>query len=379
MSAAGFLKNKRADYQPDISSSILPILDNFEESLKFHKSLEDYSETPLAEMPKLASQLGLNNIYVKDEGSRFGTCAIKILGATYALQKTLEKNKSIEGICTATDGNHGRAIAWAAKKYLCPAKIFVPKHTTRSRIKFIEELGAQVIVCKGDYDQAVREASDFSKKKGYTLIQDTAWLNYFEMPATITAGYYTQMQEINHQTQKLKNPHIDAIFIQSGVGSWPSAVVHFIRKYNKNEKVKIVCVEPFESDALYESVKRASLASTKKSQKTIMAGLNCGTPSYLAFEILKQGIDAFLIISDEYAIDAIKYLNAPLPGDDYVASGESGCAGLAGVLAVMQNKELSGLLDALSLNMNSNILVFNTENVTDPELHEQIMTGSFSL
>ena len=379
MSATGFLINNRGEYKPDIGSSILPILDGFEDSLSFHKTLEDYVETPLAEMPNLAAHLGLKNIIVKDEGSRFGTCALKILGATYAVHKSILIDKSIKGICTATDGNHGRALAWAARKYNYKAKIFVPKHTTQSRIKFIEELGAQVIVSTGDYDKAVKEAAEFSKEKGFALIQDTAWLNYYKIPATITAGYYTQMQEINAQTQKLKNPNIDAIFIQSGVGSWPSAVVHFIRKYNQNNRVKIICVEPFESDALYESVKRASLASTRKSQRTIMAGLNCGTPSYLAYEVLKQGVDAFLIISDEFAIDAIKYLNAPLPGDEYIASGESGCAGLAGAIAVMQNKKLSGLKEELGLNIDSNILVFNTENVTDPELHEQIMSGIFSI
>lgn len=375
MSAAGFIINNRKGYTPDIGTGVEKYLNRFEESFSFHKSLDEYQETPLYNLKKLAGNLGINNLFVKDEGSRFGTCALKILGASYALEVTIKNKTDIKGVCSATDGNHGRALAWAAKRYNLRTVIFVPKFTTHSRVRYIEDEGAQVVISEGDYDLAVREASDFAKKNDFLLIQDTAWLNYVQIPAIITSGYYTQMHEINQQTTKLKYPPIDIIFIQAGVGSWPSAVVHFIRKYNKNDKVKIVCVEPYESDAIYESVKRASLASTRKTQKTIMAGLNCGTPSYLAFEILQQGVDAFLIISDEYAIDAIKYLNAPLPGDPYIASGESGAAGLGGLLAILENRQLSELRHFLNISSESNILIFNTENVTDPELHYQIMAN----
>lgn len=375
MGAAGFLLNSRKDYEPDLGSRVQAILDEFEAPFAFHKTIEEYKETPLFNLNHLAHNLGINHIYVKDEGSRFGTFALKILGASYAINSLAKEQLNIKGVCTATDGNHGRALAWAANRQGYKAVVFVPNYTTRSRIKYIEEQGAEIVISKGDYNMAVSEASEFAKRKKYHLIQDTAWIDYVEVPATITAGYYTQMHEINNQTCKLNDPKIDVVIIQAGVGSWPSAVVHFIRKYNKNKEIKIVCVEPFESDAIYESVKRASLASTKKSQQTIMAGLNCGTPSYLAYEILKQGVDAFLIISDEYAIDSIKYLNAPLPNDPYIAAGESGAAGLGGLLAIMRNKQLKELRKYLQISKESNVLLFNTENVTDPELHYQIMQG----
>lgn len=373
MGAAGYLINKRGNYNPLLDKNIESILNDFDKPYIFHKTLKNYSPSPIVKLENLSKLIGVGNIYVKDEGQRFGTSALKILGASYAIFDTLNKNPQTKGVCSATDGNHGRALAWSARENDLECVIFVPCHTSKSRIQYISDEGAQVVISKGRYDDAVNEAKEFSAKNNFTLIQDTAWTDYVQIPATITAGYYTQLHETSEQTNKLKDPNIDVVFVQAGVGSWPSAVVHFIRKKLNNNDVKIVCVEPFESDAIYESVKLDALATTKKSQKTIMAGLNCGTPSILAFEILKQGIDAFLIIDDQYAIDAIKYLNAPLPGDTYIASGESGAAGLAGLLAIINNELLEGLKNALQINKNSNILIFNTENVTDPDFYYELM------
>lgn len=376
MGAAGYLLNNKGSYNPQLEKEIEIIFNDFEKPFSFHKSLGEYTSTPIIQLNQLAKLLGVGNIYVKDEGQRFGTSALKILGASFAVHQIINKNPDIGGICTATDGNHGRALAWSARKNQLKCVIFVPCHTAKSRINYIVDEGAQVIVSKGRYDDAVLDAKKFGEQNNFVLVQDTAWPDYLQIPALITAGYYTQMHETSEQTLQLKNPPVDVIFVQAGVGSWPSAVVHFIRKKLKNEKVKIVCVEPFESDAIYESVKVNALATTKKSQQTIMAGLNCGTPSILAFDILRNGVDAFLIIDDQYAIDAIKYLNAPLPGDFYIAAGESGSAGLAGLLAILNNDLLKELKKFLQIDKNSNILLFNTENVTDPELYDEIFRQS---
>jgi diaminopropionate ammonia-lyase len=373
MGAIGYLLNARSSYDPILDKEIETILDDFQRPFTFHKTLTEYCPTPIVFLNHLSKLLGVGNILIKDEGQRFGTSALKILGASFAVHELLLKNKYIKGVCSATDGNHGRALAWSARQNDLQCIIFVPCHTSKSRIQYISEEGARVIVSKGRYDDAVLEAKEFALENNFTLIQDTAWPDYTQIPAIITAGYYTQLNETSDFTLDLENPKIDVVFIQAGVGSWPSAVVHFIRKKLKNDKIKIVCVEPFESDAIYESIKVNSIASTRKSQKTIMAGLNCGTPSILAFDILKKGVDAFLIIDDQYAMDAIKYLNAPLPGDEYIASGESGSAGLAGLLAIINNDLLKGLKDYLEIGKNSNILLFNTENVTDPDFHERIM------
>lgn len=377
MGAAGYLINQRKLYNPHFEKEIVDILDDFDSAFRYHSTLAEYEPSPIIELPALAKNIGLGRIFVKDEGKRFGTSAMKILGASYAVKKLFTAESDKLGICTATDGNHGRAIAWAARKNKIRAVVFVPNQTSQSRIKFIEDLGARVILSFGKYDQAVEDAKEYAKKNDFQLIQDTAWDSYMKTPSYITAGYYTQMHEISEQLDRLRNPRIDAVFIQSGVGSWPSAVVHFIRRYLRNDKIKIVCVEPIESDCIYESIKRTHVATTRKSQKTIMAGLNCGTPSLLAYEILQNGVDAFVVISDLYAIDAIKYLNAPLPDDPYIAAGESGAAGLGGLLAVMENNMLTELRSTLELNEESNIFLFNTENVTDPDLHSQIMSGNY--
>ena len=373
MSAAGYLINNKGEYNPLIDTEVEFILNDFDAPFNFHKSLAGYNSTPLIELTNLARLLGVGKILVKDEGQRFGTSALKVLGASYAIRQSMNNDPTIKGVCTATDGNHGRALAWSARQNGLKAVVFVPNNTSKSRIEYIINEGAEVIVSNGKYDDAVCEAEAYAKEKHYTLIQDTAWTKYIEIPATITAGYYTQLHETIEQTSALQSPRIDVIFVQAGVGSWPSAVVHFIRKKLKNNHIKIVCVEPFESDAIYESIKLNAIAATKKSQNTIMAGLNCGTPSILAYEILKQGVDAFLIISDQYAIDAIKYLNAPLPGDPYIASGESGSAGLGGLLAVLNNHLLDGLKKMLQIDASSNILLFNTENVTDPDFFNEVM------
>lgn len=373
MSAAGYLLNKRTTYKPVIEERVERILNDFFGALEYHRSLSFYEPTPLESMPVLAHQLGLGNILIKNEGLRFGTSAVKILGASYAIDKIIEEKSKVKGICTATDGNYGRAVAWGAKKKNLKVVVFVPHYTTPGRIRYLENEGATVFISRGDFDTAVQDANTYAMQNEFALIQDTSWKDYKEIPALITAGYYTQMHEVYAQTNKLRNPKIDVVFIQAGVGSWPSAVVHFLRKFKQNEFVKIVCVEPYESDAIYESVKRSTLATTRKSQKTIMAGLNIGTPSSLAFEILSNGADAFEIIADSYAIDAIKYFNAPLPGDPYIAAGESGSAGLAGLLAVMNNHSISALKKFLNLNVNSNVLLFNTENVMDPVMLEKMV------
>lgn len=372
MGATGYILNKSEEYSPKFRANIELILNDFSSCYKFHQSLSEYTPTPLHVLPALAKQSGLKGIYVKDEGQRFGTNALKILGATYAVNQFTKENNII-GICTATDGNHGRTVAWASKRQGVKSVVFVPQYTAVNRIKAIEKEGGKVIVSKGDYDQAVREANYFAKEKHFKLIQDTAWKEYQDVPATITSGYYTQMLEIIEQSKNLTIPFFDAVFIQAGVGSWPSAIVHFFRKKLQNTKTKIICVEPFESDCIYESIKQQSISKTPKSQKTIMAGLNCGTPSTIAFEILKAGIDAFLLISDQYTIDAIKHLNAPMPNDPYIASGESGAAGLGGLLATLNNPALIELKKYLKLDHNSNILVFNTENVTDSDLTNRIL------
>ncbi|MBN2350449.1 MAG: diaminopropionate ammonia-lyase [Bacteroidales bacterium] len=361
--------NKVSPYSLSVDNNIKEILNNFSDSYTVHKKLEEYFPTPLILLPELTEKLNLGELWIKDESKRFGTNALKASGASYAMVKILEEHQGLFTFCTATDGNHGRAVAWTAKKMRQKAVVFVPGSTVNSRIKNIKQEGARVIVVHGNYDDAVSEAKKFADQPRHILIQDTSWVNYTEIPALITAGYYTILREIENVIETKNMPYFDVVIIQSGVGSWPSSVVHYFKNNYKKKCPKLVCVEPFHSDCFLESAKKGILSPTKKSQQTIMAGLNCGTPSKIAWTILSQGIDIFISISDDYAVQAMKILAFPEGNDAKILSGESGAAGLGGLLAITSDKNLKNVLKELNLNSNSRILIFNTEGITDPDFY----------
>lgn len=368
-----FHYQKIEKYQPHISKNIFSVLNDFSSSYKFHHGMQEYKPSPLYNLKNLASELSIGGILCKNEAERFGVPAIKILGASWAVHKILSENPHVRSFCTATDGNHGRAVAWSAKQLKLNAFVFVPTNTVQSRIQNIKNEGAKVMVVNGNYDETVRAAEKFALENNCCLIQDTSWEGYTKIPALITSGYYTQMAEIETQTKEFDD-QINIIFLQTGVGSWPSAITHYVRNNAKLSKVKIVCVEPLQSDCFLESAKNRNPTTTKKSQNTIMAGLNCGTPSLLAWEILKTGIDLFISIDDSYAIQAMKKYYFPKADDRHIEAGESGAAGLAGLLALLSDPKLSELRKRLELNNTTKVLLFNTEGITDPELFAKIVS-----
>ena len=343
------------------------------EALKYHQSLTVYCPTPLVSLPNLATKYGIGNIYIKDESHRFGLNAFKALGASYAIYKSLQTEKNISTFCTATDGNHGRAVAWAAKKEGKKAVVFVPQDTVKSRIKAIENEGAKVVIIKGNYDETCAAAAKVGAENGWKLIQDTSSVGYEEIPALIMAGYLTHFQELENTLHATSEPKIDVVFLQAGVGSWAAAGIwYYLNRYG-NQKPKIVLVEPYESDGILASFKAGKPVAPKGNFKTIMAGLNCGIPSLTAWDIIKNGADISIKIGDNYAIDAIKQLYAPIGNDEQMISGESGAAGLAGFLAIMHQASLLKVKEALNLHANSNILFFNTEGATDPDNFKKIV------
>ncbi|MBL7112311.1 MAG: diaminopropionate ammonia-lyase [Bacteroidales bacterium] len=343
-----------------------------EDVQKFHKKLRCYSATPLVSLTMLAKNLGIKELYVKDESKRFRINTFKSLGASYAIFKIMEKRKREKlTFCTATDGNHGRSVAWAAHLGRQQAVIFVPENTTKSRIKNIKKHHAEVVVVEGDYDQAVAAAREASEKNDYVLVQDSSWEGYTEIPAYISAGYQTMMIEMEKTLHPPKQPEIDIVFLQCGNGTWASAMVAYYKNRYPRKMPKLVTVEPVESDAVMESFRKNKLTKTKKSQETIMAGLNCGTPSLLAWDILKDGIDAFLAIPDDYSIKAMQDLYYPFKRDRQIFAGEAGAAGLGGLIATAGNPDLVSLKEAIGLDNNSRVLVFNTEGVTDPDLFDE--------
>jgi diaminopropionate ammonia-lyase len=381
---------------PDWSLEGYSFLKTFD-MIDFHKSIEGYEPTPLVSLISLSQKLGIGNIYVKDESYRFGIKAFKALGASYAIFRTLKdkwekefnqeltpeilfntdiKNKLGElTFCAATDGNHGKAVAWTANKLKQKAVIYMPSNTAKSRIDSIYAENGKVVLVDGTFDDCVKKAAEDSAKKGWQVISDTSYPGYMEIPAFILLGYTTIFKEIEEQIelQKLINP--DFVFLQSGVGGLSAAgTSHYVSKYGE-KRPKLISVEPVDSDCFLESIKygKGEPIPTKGKQESIMAGLNCGIPSPLAWKIIKDGMYLFLSVTDKYAEEAMRTYYNPSDGDERIISGESGSAGLAGLLAIMKSKNLSEAKSKLGINKKSNILLINTEGDTDPENFKKIV------
>ena len=342
-----------------------------EEIMRFHQSIGN-KVTPLIALSGLAKNLGIQSLFVKDESHRLGLNAFKGLGASYAMSKQLGKNSKIEVFCTATDGNHGKAVAWMANKLGKKAVIYMPKGTVSDRVKSIEKEGAEVHVISGGYDAAVKKAHNkaqsYQDSNSWCLIQDTAWEGYEEIPTDITRGYLTQTHEI---TQQIKDQKIDIIFLQSGVGSWAASILMYILSFWKKPPL-FISVEPHSANCLFQSIKSTKRVSVDSKETTAMAGLDCGTVSTEAWKILKHGISGSLSISDNLMEEAVRMLANPLENDLYIKSGESGASPLAALIGLIRSSEMGAFKRKIRLNNNSNILLINTEGDTDRENYKRI-------
>jgi len=342
-------------------------------SLEFHSSLPLYQPTPLVHLPDLSKKYKVGNIYLKDESFRFDLNAFKGLGASYAINEILKEKPHITTFCTATDGNHGRAVAWSANFFNKEAVVFVPKDTTKQRMEAIKKEGAKVEQVNGDYDETVVYAEERSKINGWELVQDTACRNYKEIPAQIMAGYLTLFKEIEDSLHSQLQAKIDIVFLQAGVGSFAGAgIFYYLEKYAAN-RPKIVIVEPKEADAILSSFKKGEISTSKGNGTTIMAGLNCGTPSLGAWNLLKNGTDVSIKIDDKYSMQAMRELYYPIGSDKKIISGESGVGGFAGFIAIMKDDEFSSLQKELNIDQNTNILFISTEGATDIDMFNHIV------
>lgn len=355
---------------------------------QFHQSIPGYQSTPLVSLPNLSKHLNIESIYVKDESTRFGLKAFKGMGASYAIYRFIKRKfeetygvmfqpvhlydkfllsaLKLPPFCTATDGNHGRAVAWFARLLGLEAVIYIPSDSVPARIDNIKNEGAQVITVDGSYDHTVARCDEDAHKYGYQVIADTAYGDYQQIPKDITDGYLTLLDEIDFEP--------DFVFVQCGVGSFAAAVVLYYKAIKKGSSPKIILVEPTNSACVFDSFQSGELAQSAGSLKTIMAGLNCGTPSTIAWPVLRIGIDYFLKISDSYAEKAMHQYARPIGDDPKIISGESGSAGLAALLGLNDTSRL----DEIGLDQNSKILLFNTEGDTDPENYQRIVSASHS-
>ena len=348
--------------------------DYFDDSIfHFHQQLKSYAPTPLIELKELSEKYNSSRLLLKDESMRMGTGAFKALGASWAINSYLNTYPGKHTFCTATDGNHGRSVAWSSRIFNQNAVIFMPAGSVEARIKNIQREGARVIIVDGDYDFTVETALKESSLNNYVLIQDTAWVGYTDIPQFVSAGYITMLKEIEIQLLEKSHAMPDVIILQSGVGSWAASMILYLNLKLREKTPRFIIAEPNESDCLLESAKQNKISKTAKSQKTIMAGLNCGTPSIKAWEIIADLADAFISIPDSYAERAMRILSKPGEHLAPIESCESGAAGLAAYLAISENDELKEFREKLSITKDTSFLIFNTEGITDPVMYKKIV------
>lgn len=359
----------------------------------FHKSIPNYSPTPLVNLQQLSKKLGVKNIYIKDESKRFDLNAFKVLGGSYSLAAlisnklgynlneltyeqivaptTKEKLGEVTFV-TATDGNHGRGVAWTAKLLNQKSVVYMPKGSALERLNNIKALGAHAEILDLNYDDAVRFANKMAEENSWELVQDTSWENYEEIPKTIMQGYTTMGHEIVDQIETAPTH----IFLQAGVGAMAGAMTAFFRDYYKDNKPTIVIVEPDKADCLYNTASSndGKIHSVSGDLNTIMAGLACGEPCEIAWNVLDNYADAFISMPDEIAKIGMRTLGKPLQGDTPIISGESGAATTGFLVELLSTNDYSDLKKSLNIDENSTILCISTEGDTDKENYKKILS-----
>lgn len=343
--------------------SVVNLFDDrdFFEQRAFFAGRPDLAPTPLRSLAGLARALGIAALLVKDETNRFGLNAFKAAGGTFAVE-TLRRRGDIRPGATlvcASEGNHGRAVARAAREAGCAARVYVAGSVAASRVEAIQSEGATVVRIPGTYDQAVRAMAGDAATHDWVIISDTSWPGYEDTPRLIMLGYTRLLDEAEAAWQPTAPP--DVIFVQGGVGGLLAAVAGWADWRYGAARPRIVGVEPTSAACLQVSA-RADLPTIIDGPfDTLMSGLRCGEVSPLAFKSTRTLVDAYIAIEDDWAIQAIRALAAPIGDDPAIQAGPSGAAGLGGLLATLQDPAGEPLRSALSLGSNARVLVLVTE------------------
>lgn len=397
MESIKWVENK----MPKTSDQHLSIMavDEVAKAKAFHQSFPMYKETPLAKLENLAEHYHLGEVYVKDESYRFGLNAFKVLGGSFSMARHIAKElgKDVSQLnydtltsealrqefgqatfFTATDGNHGRGVAWAANKLGQKSVVYMPKGSMEVRLENIRKEGATATIEEVNYDECVRiAAAAAANTPGGVVVQDTAWDGYEEIPSWIMQGYGTMAMEAAEQLGK-RPTHI---FVQAGVGSLAGAVQgYFANLYPDNCPITVI-IEAEEAACLYRSAAEGDgeIRIVEGDMPTIMAGLACGEPNTISWDILKNHSAYFVACPNWVAAKGMRILGAPMKEDPRVISGESGAVGMGLLASLMEMEELQSLKEALKLDENSVVLMFSTEGDTDPENYQKIVwDGQYS-
>ncbi len=372
-------------------------LDEVKKARAFHASFPQYSVTPLADLRRMAEYLGVGGIYVKNESYRFGLNAFKVLGGSFAMGKYIAKEmgKDVSEMTydyltsedfrkefgqatffTATDGNHGRGVAWAANKLGQKAVVHMPKGSSKPRFDNIAKEGAKVTIEEVNYDDCVRmAAAEAAQTEHGVIVQDTAWEGYEDIPSWIMQGYGTMALEAAEQLRQIGVNRPTHIFIQAGVGSLAGAVQGFFANLFPNDPPKVVVMEAGVADCLYRGAEAGdgSPRIVGGDLQTIMAGLACGEPNIIGWDILRNHSAAFASCPDWVSAKGMRMLANPCAGDPVVISGESGAVGMGCLDAIMEDDTYKDLRDYLGLDRFSQVLMISTEGNTDPNKYRRIV------
>ena len=325
---------------------------------------DGYTPTPLIELNKLSKELHLNKIYYKDENKRFDLKSFKALGGAYAVEKVSKRNKDIV-VATATAGNHGRSVAWGAKRLDLSCKIFISEFVSDARGRAMSDLGADVIKVKGNYEKSLLECIRQSTENNWQIVQDVAWENYVQVPKYTMAGYTVMMKEISDQ---IKDQKISHIILQAGVGGMAAAMMSGIARYLNNIPITIV-VEPDSAACVMESIKTGKIEKIDIKRESLMGGMSCGEVSLVPWQILKNSVKHCVSLPDDDIAKTMKLLGNSSFSDEKIVAGENSAPGVISLITVCEDENIRHKLD---LNEKSNVLVFGCEGDTDKEMYKKL-------
>ena len=359
-----FLSNKNYSFKKDQILKLLP-KQEIDDAYFSIKNWNGYSPTPLINLNKLSKELNLKNIFYKDESKRFDLKSFKALGGAYAVEKISKGNKNIT-VSTATAGNHGRSVAWGAKRLGLKCKIFISEFVSEERGRAMENLGADVIKVNGNYEKSLIECIKQSTENDWQIVQDVAWNNYLLVPKYTMAGYSVMMKEIFDQ---LQNNQITHIILQAGVGGMAGAMVAGIARYLKNIPTTMV-VEPDSAACVLESIKTGKIEKIDIKRESLMGGMSCGEVSLVPWEILKNSVKYCISLPDDDIAKTMKLLGNATFSNEKIIAGENSVPGVISLIASCEDQKIK---KELNLDSNSNVLVIGCEGDTDEKMYKKLV------